>query len=296
MPYLYTHQLIAEKVKTLLPERILQNIRNDYEYFVGAQGGDVFYLYKLKEGAKNLGRYLHRANVYKTFSSFLQTAREENESKTLSYVAGYITHYAADVTFHPYIYNLLKKYKNQPDGFKGNRHALIESDIDSFFVQNRSGIALSEYKYPLECSNADLLPIFHLIDKAIDKKTRKNLNYSSFKRAVKRFFRYSAWSKDSNGIKRKLIYGTEKILHIPHTLSALIRRNNYDEKYFNLKKEYWVSPYDTALVCCDDINNLFDRAVSESARLITRFFECKENGDELDKRDFGKRFSGEEER
>ena len=44
MPSLYTHQILAEKVMELLPERTRRYVTREGEYFLGAQGGDVFYL------------------------------------------------------------------------------------------------------------------------------------------------------------------------------------------------------------------------------------------------------------
>ena len=75
MPSLYTHQILAEKVMELLPERTRRYVTREGEYFLGAQGGDVFYLYKMREGQKNLGKYLHRKNVYMVFCNFLEAAR-----------------------------------------------------------------------------------------------------------------------------------------------------------------------------------------------------------------------------
>lgn len=294
MPYLYTHQFICEKVKAQLPERTQKYVTKLPEYYLGAQGGDIFYLYKLQECSKNLGKYLHRANIKKTFSCFLKSAREENAS-VRSYIAGYITHYAADTVFHPYIYNLLKTYKTEKDGFKGNRHALIESDIDSYFTQTFLGIAPNEYQYPFELSQVDLKDIFNLIDDATSSRTKKHLSYSAFKRSVKNFFKYSAMAVDKSGIKKKIVFGAEYIFHLPHTLSVLIRRNAYNEKYFNFDKKPWVSPYDDSLVYTDDINGLFDRAVFESVKHIVRFFDCVEKGELLPSSDFNKQFTGEKE-
>ena len=135
MPSLYTHQILAEKVKELLPERTRRYITRDSEYYLGAQGGDVFYLYKMREGQKNLGKYLHRKNVYMVFCNFLEAARSGDGGVT-SYIAGYITHYAGDIVFHPYVYSLLNRLEFEDTGnWKGNRHALIESDMDSYFVR-----------------------------------------------------------------------------------------------------------------------------------------------------------------
>ena len=109
----------------ILPERTRRYVTREGEYFLGAQGGDVFYLYKMREGQKNLGKYLHRKNVYMVFCNFLEAARSGDGCVT-SYIAGYITHYAGDIVFHPYVYSLLNRLEFEDTGnWKGNRHAPV---------------------------------------------------------------------------------------------------------------------------------------------------------------------------
>lgn len=290
MPNLFTHQILAEKVKELLPERTLRYITRDGDYFLGAQGGDVFYLYKMREGQKNLGKYLHRKNVYTVFSRFLKAAESGDEVVT-SYVAGYITHYAGDIVFHPYVYELLNRFEiEDTDNWKGNRHALIESDMDGYFVRKFKGISPLAYKFPLSYSDISVESLFRLMEFSTGERAKQNVSMHAFKTALKRFFQYNRWLSDRTGRKRKFVYRSEKLFKIPHTLSSLIHRENYDEKYFNGDHAPWRHPGDDSLVFTDGIDELFSRALSESVRLITRFFDCLEKATPLDPADFSKHF------
>ena len=174
--------------------------------------------------------------------------------------------------------------------WKGNRHALIESDMDSYFVRKYKDLTPHEYKYPLSYSDISCESLFRLMEDSTGERTKRNVRMHAFKTAVKRFIRYNRWLHDGTGGKKKFVYGTEKLFHIPHTLSSLIHRADYDESYFNLERAPWRYPNDDSLVFTDGVDELFDRAVSESVRLITRFFDCLENGTPLEYNDFSKHF------
>ena len=290
MPYLYTHQILAEQIRKQLPETVLNYIPKLNEFYLGAQGGDVFYFYKLREGQKNLGKYLHRKNIYRVFSNFLEIARSLHPSIT-SYIAGYITHYAGDIVFHPYIYaRLAALEQEETDNWKGNRHALIESDLDGYYVQKFKNVSPLEYKYPLSYSAIDVEPLFLLLENSTEERSKKNVRLHAFKTALKRFFRYNRWLQDRTGGKKNLVYGFENFLKIPHTVSSLIHRADYDESYFNLTREKWHYPEDNNQVSNDGAEELFARATSEGVRLITLFFTCMEEGTPLPREDFSKHF------
>ena len=104
MPASYTHQILAEKIFEALPENIKAMIPFSSEYFLGAQGGDVWYFHKIPGSRHrlNLGKYFHRRNVYEVFCSLLKSAAKGGAAA--SYAAGYVTHYAGDTVFHPYVY------------------------------------------------------------------------------------------------------------------------------------------------------------------------------------------------
>lgn len=290
MPSLYTHQILAEKVMELLPERTRRYVTREGEYFLGAQGGDVFYLYKMREGQKNLGKYLHRKNVYMVFCNFLEAARSGDGCVT-SYIAGYITHYAGDIVFHPYVYSLLNRLEFEDTGnWKGNRHALIESDMDSYFVRKYKDLTPHEYKYPLSYSDISCESLFRLMEDSTGERTKRNVRMHAFKTAVKRFIRYNRWLHDGTGGKKKFVYGTEKLFHIPHTLSSLIHRADYDESYFNLERAPWRYPNDDSLVFTDGRGRTVRPRRVRERTPDHPLFDCLENGTPLEYNDFSKHF------
>ena len=134
MPAQYTHRILAETVLRSLPNNVRGKISCLPAYYLGAQGADILYFLHLRRGReKNLGSYFHNIGVYEGFCSLLSSARES--AFAFSYAAGFITHYAADTVFHPFVYGMIEKFNDYEPDWRGRRHSYIENDLDSYFVQ-----------------------------------------------------------------------------------------------------------------------------------------------------------------
>ena len=113
MPAQYTHQILAERILGALPENVREKITDQTAYFIGAQGGDVFYFLRVFDGkTENLGKYMHNEEISSFFNSLC--ARASEGGTALSYALGYVTHYAVDIVFHPYVYGQTEFFIGQP--------------------------------------------------------------------------------------------------------------------------------------------------------------------------------------
>lgn len=163
MPAQYTHQIYAETLLSLLPEEERARISDLPAYYLGAQGGDVFYFLRLvTPGGGNLGKYLHNTDVYGFFSEMLASLRRDGSSAALSYAAGYVTHYALDTVFHPFVYGTTEKFIAAHPKSRIRWHAYIESDIDSHFIRKLRGISVTDYVSPLRISELDVPALVRL--------------------------------------------------------------------------------------------------------------------------------------
>lgn len=124
MPAAYTHHCVALETLALLPPAIQTKLRPHLPlYFFGAQGADFCFFYPILGGfSQNLGSYLHRKGgfaafkVCKTFSA---------DPPLFAYSLGFITHYAADTIFHPFVY--------EKAGKSALKHTRIENALDCYF-------------------------------------------------------------------------------------------------------------------------------------------------------------------
>ncbi len=96
MPDYFSHIIVAEKVLERLDGAYKKQITSTDLYYLGSQGGDVFFAYNFKFSKTNLGRALHKLSAEDVFSKLIDG--------NPSYAAGYATHYALDATLHPAVY------------------------------------------------------------------------------------------------------------------------------------------------------------------------------------------------
>ena len=67
MPDYFSHIIIAEKILERLDGAYKKKITSTNLYYVGAQGGDVFFAYNFKFSKTNLGRALHKLSAEEVF-------------------------------------------------------------------------------------------------------------------------------------------------------------------------------------------------------------------------------------
>ena len=124
MPDYFTHAITAHRIYDRLERRHKDAIKNADLYLLGAQGGDVFFTYKLTYRG-NMGRALHVMDNVRLFSHLAK--------KSTSYAAGFAAHYALDCTLHPVIY-AFERLSRAPFS-----HIRFEGDI-GLFVSRKYGI------------------------------------------------------------------------------------------------------------------------------------------------------------
>lgn len=138
MPSVYTHFLVARQSFLAFPPRIQNKIKPHLNlYYFGAQGADFCFFYKfLHRKNGNLGSYLHRKGGFITFQTLHKFAAQSPE--IFAYAAGYICHYTADSTLHPFIYKVSKKSLLI--------HSRLESALDYQYGKQYSKDAREDYK------------------------------------------------------------------------------------------------------------------------------------------------------
>lgn len=115
MPDYFSHAICAQKILENCNKKTRTAICNETLFYLGAQGGDVFFTYKLNFGAGNLGKKLHSVAARELFEIL---ARGDK-----SYACGFATHYATDSLLHPTV-NAFAASKKTPLS-----HMRFEADL-----------------------------------------------------------------------------------------------------------------------------------------------------------------------
>ena len=287
MPAQYTHRIFAEEVLRALPQDVRGAICSLPAYFLGAQGADILYFLHLRRGAENnLGSYFHNAGAYGGFCSLLSRAKVS--SFAFSYAAGFITHYAADTVFHPFVYGMTEKFNDYEPAWRGRRHSYIENDLDSYFVQEFCGISVEDYPFPRIERHTDVHRLYALLLRMCRDADKAPFSERALRTALDRFFRFGRFFTDEKLRRRKFFGNAERTLHVPHLFSSMYRRPDYDARCLNLAHEEWRNPSLPSFRSREDADDLFARAKGECICLLREFYDAAFEGEPLLREHFGK--------
>ena len=176
MPDYFSHGICAEVIYEKLNFEDKKKISKTL-YLVGAQGGDIFFAYKLKP-KNNLGRELHARNGAYLFEQLI--------GGNLSYAAGYATHYALDATLHPLVFDY-EKTKRSPLA-----HNSFESDLGLYISRK---FKIRRQILPKDAVLACTSPVYDSM-----RKVEPLITITGVERCLKRHF---AWTRYSYGVKRQ---------------------------------------------------------------------------------------------
>ena len=176
MPDYFSHgiaaEVIFEKLNSDYKKRIAKTL-----YLVGAQGGDIFFAYKLK-ARNNLGSELHAKNAAYLFEQLIKG--------NISYAAGYATHYALDSTLHPHVFEY-EKSRRSPLA-----HNSFESDLGLYISRK---FKMRRQILPKDKVLACTSPVYDSM-----KRVEPLITITGVERCLKRHF---AWTRYSYGVKRQ---------------------------------------------------------------------------------------------
>lgn len=169
MPDYFSHAICANVILDKCPKEIKNAVADHTLYMLGAQGGDVFFAYKLSLKTSNLGRRIHRMPAAELFNIL----RNENPS----YLAGFATHYALDCTLHPAIY-----------AFESNSklpmaHQRMENDLGLFISRK---FAIPRNILPRERVMGATFAVYDCI-----AKVEPEVTVTGVERCLKRYFSYT---------------------------------------------------------------------------------------------------------
>ncbi len=284
MPSSITHQLVAEEAAPFFPSAAKEAVSfAPDEFFLGAQGPDVFFFYRIGNKSEyNLGKYLHRNRVYEVFSLFLGALRggirfdADAEKRAYAYVLGYIAHYAADSAFHPFVYRLLEERRCD-----SREHQQIENDWDVFFLRELRGKSAEKYVFPFSpkaiVRGGAVLRLYAYL---AEKLGREEVTESRFRRGVKNF---SLYLKAFHGRCYRAQRGwarAERLFHAKRFFSRLYPRETPEPDYLGGERFAAFSGGRGR-----DADELFHLAVSESVRLSALFDGAMKTG-QLPRADF----------
>lgn len=130
MPATYAHYRFGQEVRKDLPEKEKKIVEEFPELFmIGLHGPDIFFYYKpfSKNRVRLIGHEMHKRAGEAFFAPAAEVVREHDGNHAyLSYLYGFICHFALDVACHGYIDEKIAK--------SGISHTEIEAEFDRMLM------------------------------------------------------------------------------------------------------------------------------------------------------------------
>jgi hypothetical protein len=268
----------------------------------GAVAPDIFYYYHLLSPAKhrtgmNWGNRIHHRRVFELVLAFLDRIRrdtdEERQKKRLAFALGYISHCAADIVTHPYIFYITGNYYS-PDPDEASKaqenHLRVENILDAYLVYERWGISPERYNF------------LKYVDITEQYRKRRILDFDIWQMWVNalsvvypedfgREYPGSLQTIRDHDLINDSFLGFLKFNRIVDTRSKIVRgllrtidtvtfhrlkarnlilppRHKIDDRYPNTHRRPWRFPANPDLVSTDSFHQLVHRAAEQSADWI----------------------------
>lgn len=212
MPSTYTHYRMGQEVRERLPEAIRKNIEQYSElYNIGLHGPDLLFYYKVltRNHVNSIGYELHK----KPGSFFFKRAAEVVKSHGmgaayLSYVYGYICHFALDVSCHGFVNGQIED--------TGVGHLALESDLDRRFLLMDGKKAISERL------TGHLIPGEHTAE--VIRDFHPGITRDEAYKSIKDMVFYLNALVSPGKLKRGLLVGAFKLIRQYDSLGGLLIR------------------------------------------------------------------------
>ena len=292
MPGMITHYLCGELCLGRLQESEMGGVikRHRQIYNLGTQGPDFFFFYipcLIKPRLYRLGNVMHNSNVGQFFRSlFTNTMKLEGSERdaALSYICGYLTHYALDTNTHPYIYyrsGFKTEGDSRPSLHYSIMHRKFETNLDILMLKLATGKAPADKKLwqLINVDRRQAASTASVISGGLMDVYGIRLSHRQVYRAMSSMVMISRVLQSRSGRRKRLIGAVEGLL-MPQKgyLTSLIHDQAADggNDYLNLGGEPWYYPWDNPSL--EETNrqhqaftDMFEKSTDDAVALIEGF-------------------------
>ena len=291
MPASAAHAFFAKDVYDILPIDI-KNTLNVSRIKTFAQSTDSLMFYNLLSIAPGkkirlFQKHFHKYQTQEFFINLLRYIKDSanNDKDTLSFLVGFITHYALDSTVHPYIFYKTGLFdKNKPNTYKYNNiHTFMETFLDNDMIKRRTKANPYEFDFANFCFNIE--PFSDSLNKTIGYtffntfklKDMDKIYYKSLKQ-MKFFIKY--FRQDKYGIKRNIYkfcdsFTSQKTFRL-EALSYHYPLNDR-HNFLNQNHRLWRNPTTYDMTSTESFVDLYLKAIKIAKILICASFDYLNN-------------------
>lgn len=292
MPAAITHYYHALRVLELWkPENI------EWDAFLwGAQGPDFLFYHRVLpwqkgESLSAYGGQIHQEAVLQTFSALRDYAQAHPSVCIQSYIAGFLCHYAADRTCHPFVRAQTQELrKHEPEQGGQIAHHELESALDVILLRYEAGAL------PIEFSLKKTLPKNRAVQQEIAKLYAFLLHVrfglvnaqAMVEQAMRDAYTALGWLNDRTSLKKPLVERWEKKHGGKHVLSCHIRGAGEGDEfdYANTLLGIWYNPED-GKPSNESFFDVYEHSILDAFEQIKGFFSGESLDAWIGNRNFG---------
>ncbi len=276
MPAIISHYLLARRV---LATAGMPRVVDRDAFLLGAQGPDIFFFFRAfpwQHGKKGLplGNALHEVRPSVLFDAWRAVIAElpaKDRPIAESYLLGFLCHYAADRTVHPYVMATQEVMRAADPSYADNSnpyHYRIESAIDTLLLRRDTGEFAAAYPLIRAVPKRDeqrdriIATVYHRLLSLVLNVPRSSKELSRLTADMRQAMRLMT---DRVGFKRAVFRLLERFSKHGAWYSSLIRTDDvawYD--FMNEEHREWLDGDGTRT---DDVYTLCDAAVSLAVSL-----------------------------
>lgn len=294
MPSTITHAYFGEDLFNKIPKEsknIIANEKKSLMMFSQSMDALMFYnIYNLLPGKniRNFASIFHHSKTNEFFYNLITYIKDNKyyqDSKTLSFLYGLISHFSLDSTTHPFVFYKTGLYNNkEKESMKYNgMHTYMENYIDNYFLMNRN----KSLKIKISNFCFDLTPFSSRLNNSINYAFSKTFHlnnmskiYHTSLRQMKNFI--VLFRLDSYGIKKRGYYFIDKIKpkNTFQFKSISYHLDNYESyDFLNNNHNTWCYPVDKNLSFNKSFLELYQDALLKAISIINEvndyFFKNK---------------------
>ncbi len=299
MPAFSTHYLFARELMAQI-KAAAPDIRLDADaVYYGTQGPDVLFFHRILptmpgKSLNPAGSRMHRANpnvLFEAMLSYTRTLEGAQREQALSYIYGFLCHYALDRVAHPYIYaTQYAIIKARHIWYlKGVVHNRVEYEIDMLMLRRHLQVKSArkfETRDVLSTDGALLEAMAGVLSSAAQEALNVPMTQAQARQAFCDTRIMQSLLTDRHGWKLPLM----TLLQLPvypflgPCLTTMLRRTQADTRwdYTNDQKAAWAYPADPERVSRESFEELFERAKQDALHLISAFREALLSNGALD--------------
>ncbi len=293
MPGLISHYICGEAVLNTLDETRKKPIEKYRQiYNVGTQGPDIFFYYLpgiVRKHTRDLGTKMHKTNTglfIKSQIEHVKSLKGEERDAALSYLCGYLSHYALDYNSHPYIYYNTGFRKNGIKDMKYSfHHRNFETAIDVLLLKLFKGEKPADKKLwqLISVKKKQSMSVVKMLSHSIDKAYSVQIQQTQVFMAIQFMVYLTRLMQSRHGRRKNLLSLAENLFLGEHVYSALIHSQEIDDDfdYLNLKKRTWHLPWNKE-ENDKSFPEMYNKAVEDASMMINKLFLYLEGSISID--------------